>query len=93
MPLDSSPHSASEPPIVGGARRDRHAPLHLGVFQSGGEWKVYAEFERAAVYATRDRALEAAEARAINAARAGRKVELFVQDENGELRQAAVELH
>ncbi len=45
------------------------------------------------VYADRTLALQIAETLALDAVRSGRKVELFVQDENGELRQARVELH
>jgi hypothetical protein len=95
MPFDASypPDEGPFPPRAAPPRRDRQPPLTLGVFHYGGAWKLYGEFERAAAYPNRALALSAAETRALEAARCGRRVELFIQDENGELRQAAVEPH
>ena len=94
MPFDATLsldcHPAPEAPA---ARRARRLPLSLGVFHSGGAWKVYGQFERAIAYASRELAVSAAQARALEAVRGGRRVELFIEEEGGELRQAAVELH
>jgi hypothetical protein len=90
MPFDAA---SSDPPPSAPLRRRRAEPLSLGVFNHDGVWKVYSQFERAAAYADRDLALSAAQVRALEAARRGQRVELFIQEEDGELRQAAVELH
>ncbi|MEI9890634.1 MAG: hypothetical protein WDN45_08575 [Caulobacteraceae bacterium] len=63
------------------------------MFNYDGEWKVYGEFERAVTCPNREQALSVAESRALAAARYGRRVELFIQEENGELRQVDVKLH
>jgi hypothetical protein len=65
--------------------------LTLGVFADGAAWKVYSQFGSADPYPSRDEALAAAETRAFAAARAGRKVELFVEDEDGALGQACLD--
>lgn len=93
MPYDISHAALSETPSIAPPRRRRAPALSLGVFHHGGAWKVYCEFERAAAYPCRDLAVSAAEARAREAAHCGQRVALFIQEENGELRQAAVELH
>jgi hypothetical protein len=93
MPYDISSAPSSESPPVAQPRRRRGPVLSLGVFNHGGAWKVYGEFERAAAYPNRDLAVSAAESRAREAARCGQRVALFIQEENGELRQAAVERH
>ena len=92
MPSDSSAALLRHrPSLVGGVQGKTLRALSLGVFNYGGEWKVYAAFERAAAYATRAMAVEAARGRAVEAAGRGQAVELFIQDENGELSQAAVD--
>ncbi|MDB5459963.1 MAG: hypothetical protein JWO72_1704 [Caulobacteraceae bacterium] len=96
MPFEAS--HAQSPEAPQGAQRPRrhhrhHRPaLTLGVFRHDGEWKIYSSFERAVAYPNRDLAVQVAETRALEAARRGVRVELFIQDENGELRQAALEL-
>ncbi len=85
----ASPQPQS-PQTVGGTQRRRWPPLSLGVFNYDGEWKVYSQFEPALPCASRDQAVVAAETRAFEALRCGQQVELFVQDENGELRQSAI---
>jgi hypothetical protein len=62
------------------------------VFTDGGGWKVYSQFGSADPYPSRDEALAAAETRAFAAARDGRRVELFVEDEDGALGQARLDL-
>ena len=74
-----------------GGRRKR-PDLTLGVFSDGSGWKVYSQFDAADVYPSRQEALVAAETRAFEAARAGRKVELFLEHEDGSLAQARLEL-
>lgn len=77
------------------SRRDRGAKrpdLTLGVFTDGAGWKVYSQFGSADLYPSRGEALAAAETRAFAAARAGREVELFVEDEDGALGQARLDL-
>lgn len=74
----------------GGRRKE--PDLTLGVFSDGTGWKVYSQFDSADVYPSREEAVIAAETRAFEAARAGRKVELFVEDEDGRLGQARLEL-
>jgi hypothetical protein len=66
----------------------RRPDLTLGVFTDGAGWKVYSQFGSADLYPSREEALAAAEARAFAAASAGREVELFVEDEDGALGQA-----
>ena len=90
MPFDASFSVDSPPPLAPAIRRSRHAPLSLGVFHSGGAWKIYSQFERAAAYPCREDAVSAAQLRAQEAARCGRRVELFIEDESGDLRQAAI---
>lgn len=91
MAFDASPPPQSDSPqTVGGTQRRRWPSLSLGVFNYDGEWKVYSQFEPALACTSRDQAVVAAETRAFEAVRCGQKVELFVQDENGELRQAAI---
>ena len=74
------------------ARRFKQAEETLGVFSDGAGWKVYSPSDAAAAYATRQEALSAAEARACAAARAGRRVALFVQHEDGSLAQAPLDM-
>ncbi len=78
----------------GGRRKrpDLTPDLTLGVFSDGTGWKVYSQFDAADVYPSRQEAVVAAETRAFEAARAGRKVELFLEDEDGSLGQARLEL-
>jgi hypothetical protein len=71
--------------------RRKRPDLTLGVFIDGGAWKVYSQFGSADPYPSRSEALAAAETRALAAARAGRKVELFVEDEDGALAQARLD--
>jgi hypothetical protein len=71
--------------------RRRRPDLTLGVFTDGAGWKVYSQFDAADRYPSRHEALAAAETRAFAAARAGRKVELFVEDEDGGLGQACLD--
>ena len=78
MPFLQPPHG--KPP--------KRADETLGVFSDGAGWKVYCERGAPAAYPSRQAAMVAAEERAFAAARAGRRVELFVQDENGFLSQA-----
>jgi hypothetical protein len=79
-------------PVAKGERRKR-ADLTLGVFSDGANWKVYSQFGSPAAYASRQDALVAAEDRAFEAVRAGRRVELFVEAEDGSLGQARLALH
>ena len=89
MPFDTGLSLAH--PIVGqGSARLKRPRLKLGVFSHGGAWKVYAEFGSPELYATRQEALAAAQARACAEARNG-PVEFFIEEEDGALRQ--VELH
>lgn len=74
-----------------GGRRKR-PDLTLGVFSDGTGWKVYSQFDSADVFPSREEAVIAAETRAFEAARAGRKVELFFEDEDGSLGQARLEV-
>jgi len=92
MPFDASdPMLAAEVSVPQtSARAHRLRPLSLGVFHYGGAWKVYREFDRAAAYPSRALAVSVAETLALEAMRDGRKVDLFIQDEAGELRQAAL---
>jgi hypothetical protein len=90
MPFDASFSLDCPSPPAPAIRRPGDAPLSLGVFRSEGAWKVYGQFERAAVFASRELAVSAAQARVLEAARCGRRVELFIEEENGELRQAAI---
>lgn len=69
----------------------REPDLTLGVFTDGAAWKVYSQFGSADPYPSRSEALAAAETRAFAAAQAGRKVELFVEDEDGALGQASLD--
>jgi hypothetical protein len=69
----------------------RRPDLTLGVFTDGAGWKVYSQFGSADPYPSRGEALAAAETRAFAAARAGRRVELFVEDEDGALGQARLD--
>jgi hypothetical protein len=91
MPFDASFSVDYPSPQAPAIRRSRHAPLSLGVFHSEGAWKVYSQFEHAAAYPCRDDAVSAARLSAQEAARCGRRVELFIEEESGELRQAAIE--
>jgi hypothetical protein len=70
----------------------RRPDLTLGVFTDGVDWKVYSQFGSADSFPSRGEALAAAETRAFAAAQAGRKVELFVEDEDGALGQARLDL-
>jgi hypothetical protein len=93
MPFDTSPRARRS-----GRRSLSKAPpgppdVTLGVFSFDGGWKVYSQFGRALSYPSRDEALGVAQARAFEALRAGRRVELFVQDEDGAFHQADLELH
>ena len=81
-----SPAPASRP-----GQRRRRPDLTLGVFTDGSSWKVYSQFGSADPYPSRQEALVAAEMRAFAAAQAGRKVELFVEDETGALAQARLD--
>lgn len=73
-------------------RESRRRPdLTLGVFTDGAGWKVYSQFGSADLYPSREEALAAAETRAFAAAKAGREVELFVEDEDGALGQARLD--
>jgi hypothetical protein len=65
--------------------------LTLGEFTDGEGWKVYSQFGSADRFPSRSEALAAAETRAFTAAQAGRKVELFVEDETGALAQARLD--
>lgn len=79
------------PPSTQGARLRRADPtakVTLGVFSDRGGWKVYSQFGSAAAYSSRQDALMAAQARASEAASEGRRVELFVEHEDGSLGQA-----
>jgi hypothetical protein len=75
-----------------GSKGRKRPDLTLGVFTDGAGWKVYSQFGSADVYPSRGEALAAAETRAFAEARAGREVELFVEDENGALGQARLAL-
>ncbi len=73
--------------------RRRRPDLTLGVFTDGAGWKVYSQFGSADPYPSRQEALIAAEARAFAAPQAGRRVELFVEDETGALGQVRLDAH
>jgi hypothetical protein len=92
MPFDASDSvpsvSVAPAPRIAPDRRLR--PLTLGVFHYDGAWKVYGEFERAAAYPTWELAVSVAQARADEAASAGRPVELFIQDQEGDMSRAPV---
>lgn len=92
-----TPNPFASPFLTSGASGRRKRPdltqaLTLGVFSDGTGWKVYSQFDPADLYPSRQEAVVAAETRAFEAARAGRKVELFVEDEDGRLGQARLEL-
>ncbi len=88
-----TPQSFASPLLRSGrGPRHRRPDLTLGVFTDGAGWKVYSQFGSADSYPSRDEALAAAETRAFAAARAGRKVELFVEDEDGALGQARLDV-
>ena len=73
-------------------REGRKQPdLMLGVFADGADWKVYSQFGSAEAYPSRGEAMFAAENRAFAETRAGRRVELFVEDETGALGQARLD--
>jgi hypothetical protein len=72
--------------------RKKRPDLTLGVFTDGAGWKVYSQFGSADAYPSRGEALAAAETRAFAEARAGREVELFVEDETGALGQARLDI-
>jgi hypothetical protein len=92
MPFDASDPALSV--VVAPAARiapdHRLRPLTLGVFHYDGAWKVYGEFDRAAAYPSWDLAVSAAQARADEAVSAGRPVELFIQDQAGDISRAPV---
>jgi hypothetical protein len=92
MPFDIAAEPQSAWTLGAGPRRLAREDMTLGVFLAGGEWKVYSPFDRASAYPTRGQALAAAQARARQALRDGRRVELFVQDEDGALGQAEIAL-
>jgi hypothetical protein len=89
--MQSSPSFASVMTRPRQGKRRKPADLILGVFTDGIGWKVYSQFDAADAYPTRGDALAAAETRAFAAAKAGRKVELFVEDEDGALGQARLD--
>ncbi len=92
MPFDAaSPHSTIAPAT--GSRCRTKTDMTLGVFSHNGDWKVYSASDKPIHYDTRDGAMAAAEEQVLAAARAGRRVELFVQEEDGTLRQAMIERH
>ncbi len=93
MPFDAAapPPNPSSPAAAIG--RSLEGGLTLGVFSHAGRWKVYSPFDRACAYPNRAEALAAAEARARQAARDGMSVEVFVEEEDGALRQASIERH
>ena len=84
-------NSVSPAPGPGRRPSRMRADLTLGVFTDGAAWKVYSQFGPADPYPSRQEALLAAEARAFAAAQAGRRVELFVEDETGALAQARLD--
>lgn len=87
-----TPHSFASPFLRSGRGERRKRPdLTLGVFADGAAWKVYSQFGSADPYPSRGEALAAAETRALAATRAGRKVELFVEDEDGAFAQARLD--
>jgi hypothetical protein len=90
MPFDSSFVPSSQHAVIDQPRSRRLEALSLGVFRFDGDWKVYSTLGRASVYPSRGVALSVAESLALDAIRGGRQVELFVEDEDGELRQAAL---
>ncbi len=94
MPFDAASPAPSVQVSIGPlpTRAGGLCPLSMGVFQYDGAWKVYCEFEPATAYPTRDMALSVAETLALEAARGGRQVELFIQDETGDLKQAAIDV-
>lgn len=80
------------PALASGRRQPkRRADLTLGVFADGAGWKVYSQFGAPDPYPSRSEALAAAETRAFAAAKAGRRVELFIEDEDGALGQARLD--
>lgn len=60
----------------------------LGVFQVDWAWKLYADDRARAPYPSRNEAVRAGESAARAALHRGWSVELFLQDETGELRRA-----
>ena len=91
MPFDA----AAQPfvaPVAAPVSRRTVNDLTLGVFSHDGEWKIYSPFDKPAQFDTRESAIAAAQDKAQQAARAGRRVELFVQEEDGAFRQAAIAL-
>jgi hypothetical protein len=92
MPFDSFFVPSSQHAVIDQPRSRRLEALSLGVFQFAGEWKVYSTQGPVSVYPSRGLALSMAESLALDAIRGGRRVELFVEDEDGDLRQAAIEL-
>jgi hypothetical protein len=88
-------YDAGPPPAISFAEdrsaRRKRPDLMLGVFSHEGAWKVYSQFEPPRLYATRQEAVAEAETRALAEARSGRRVEFFIQDEDGGLRQ--IDLH
>jgi len=86
------PFDAASPRPAAAARRRSKTDMTLGVFSHDGEWKVYSANDRPIHYDTHKGAMAAAEEHARDAARAGRRVELFVQEEDGTLRQATIDL-
>lgn len=88
------PQSFASPPLGSHRGGDKRRPdLTLGVFTDGAGWKVYSQFGSPDPYPSRQEALAAAETRAFEAARSGREVELFVEDEDGALAQARLDLN
>ena len=86
------PQTSSSPALGSVTSRQRKRPdLTLGVFTDGSAWKVYSQFGSADAYPSRQEAMIAAETRAFAAAQAGRRVELFVEDETGALGQARLD--
>jgi len=80
-------------PLSGRRAKRKRADETLGVFSDGRDWKLYSQFGAAAAYPSREEAMIAAEERVFAAARAGRRVELFVQREDGSLGQEHLDLH
>ena len=93
MPFDAAPSRPAVTPVATASPRKKRADLTLGVFSHDGDWKIYSAQDTPIPYDTRDGAVAAAEEQALQAVRAGRRVELFVQEEDGTLRQATLELH
>jgi hypothetical protein len=78
--------------LAQGRGRRKQPDMSFGVFSDGRGWKVYSSFEAPDLYPSREEALFAAETRAFAAAQAGRKVELFVEAEDGSLAQSCLDL-